>query len=128
MKGIKLMIVDDSPAIRLIIEKAAIANGYEVCAQAKNGDEAVKQYELTMPDVITMDITMPVKDGLTAAKEILGKNPDAKILMLSAMGDEEIVKEARNIGIAHFMKKPFKGIDIVNIINNMTGHGDSSLA
>jgi len=119
MEGIKIMIVDDSPAIHVIIEKAAITNGYEVCAHAKNGDEAVKLYELTRPDVITMDITMPVKDGLTASREILKQNPCAKILMLSAMEDEEIVKEARNIGIKHFMKKPFKGVDIVNAINNM---------
>jgi len=119
MRGKKLMIVDDSPAIHVIIEKAAMANGYEVCAHAKNGDEAVKQYELTMPDVVTMDITMPVKDGLTASKEILAQNPGAKILMLSAMGDEGIVNEARGVGIAHFMKKPFKGEDIVNAINNM---------
>lgn len=119
MKNRKLMIVDDSPAIHLIIEKAARANGYEVCAHAKNGEEAVKQYELTGPDVITMDITMPVKDGLTASKEILIQYPDAKILMLSAMGDEEIVNEARNIGISHFMRKPFKGQDIINAINNM---------
>jgi len=119
MKGIKIMIVDDSPAVHVIIERAAIANGYEVCAHAKNGDEAVKLYELARPDIITMDITMPVKDGLTASKEILIQNPCAKILMLSAMGDEEIVKEARDIGIRHFMKKPFKGEDIVNALNNM---------
>jgi len=119
MKGKRLMIVDDSPAIHVIIERAAAANGYEVCAHAKNGDEAVKQYKLTMPDVITMDITMPVKDGLAASKEILAENPDAKILMLSAMGDEEIIKEAKDIGITHFLKKPFKGEEIVNVINNM---------
>jgi len=113
------MIVDDSPAIHVIIEKAAMANGYEVCAHAKNGDEAVKQYELTLPDVITMDITMPVKDGLTASKEILAQNPGAKILMLSAMGDEEIVNKARGIGITNFMKKPFKGEDIVSAISKM---------
>lgn len=119
MSNRKLMIVDDSPAIHVIIEKAARANGYEVCAHAKNGDEAVKQYKLTMPDVITMDITMPVKDGLTASKEIFTQYPGAKILMLSAMGDEEIVNEARGIGIAHFIKKPFKGEDIINAINSM---------
>lgn len=119
MRSKKLMIVDDSPAIHIIIEKATITNGYEVCAHAKNGVEAVKQYELTMPDVITMDITMPIKDGLAASKEILAQNPDAKILMLSAMGDEEIINEARDIGVKHFLKKPFKGEDIVNAINNM---------
>jgi len=119
MSNRKLMIVDDSPAIHVIIEKAARANGYEVCAHAKNGDDAVKQFELTMPDVITMDITMPIKDGLAASKEILAKYPGAKILMLSAMGDEELVNEARNIGISRFMRKPFKGEDIIKEINNM---------
>jgi len=120
MNNKKLMIVDDSPAVHIIIEKAVTANGYEVCAHAKNGDEAVKYFELTMPDVVTMDITMPIKDGLTASKEILKKFPDTKILLLSAMGDEELINEAKSIGISHFMKKPFKGADIINIINKMT--------
>jgi len=119
MSNIKLMIVDDSPAIHLIIEKAAIADEYQVCTHAKNGDEAVKLYESVQPDAVTMDITMPIKDGLVASKEILGKYPNAKILMLSAMGDEELIKEAMSIGITHFMKKPFKGLDIINAINNM---------
>lgn len=119
MNGKKLMIVDDSPAVHVIIERAAVANGYEVCAHAKNGDEAVKLYAATKPDIITMDITMPVMDGLTASIEILRQNPAAKILMLSAMGDEEIVDKAKEIGITYFMKKPFKGDDIVNALNNM---------
>lgn len=119
MSNKRLMIVDDSPAIHVIIEKAARANGLEVCAHAKNGDEAVKQFELTMPDVITMDITMPIKDGLAASKEILAKYPGARILMLSAMGDEELVNEARSIGISRFMRKPFKGEDIIKEINSM---------
>lgn len=119
MMGKKLMIVDDSPAIRVLIERAALAGGYEVCALAKNGDEAVKLYGSAMPDVITMDITMPLKDGLAASEEILAQNPDAKILMLSAMGDEEIVNKAKEVGITHFMKKPFKGEDIIKILNDM---------
>lgn len=119
MNGKKIMIVDDSPAVHVIIERAVVANGYEVCAHAKNGDEAVKLYATAMPDIITMDITMPVMDGLTASMEILKQNPTAKILMLSAMGDEEIVDKAREIGITHFMKKPFKGDDIVNALNKM---------
>lgn len=119
MSNQRLMIVDDSPAIHVIIEKAARANGLEVCAHAKNGDEAVKQFELTKPDVITMDITMPIKDGLAASKEILAKYPGARILMLSAMGDEELVNEARSIGISRFMRKPFKGEDIIKEINSM---------
>ena len=115
----KIMIVDDSPAIHIIIEKAVKLNGYEVCAHAKNGDEAVKQFELTLPDAVTMDITMPVKDGLIASKEILLKYPEAKILMLSAIGDEELINEAKSIGITHFMKKPFKGEEVINAINTM---------
>jgi len=119
MSNIKLMIVDDSPAIHMIIEKAAKVNGYEVCAHAKNGEEAVKLYKLTMPDVVTMDVTMPIKDGLAASKEILSEYPSAIILMLSAMGDDEIVDEAKSIGISHFMKKPFKGQEIMDTLNNM---------
>jgi len=119
MSNKKLMIVDDSPAIHLIIEKAAKANGYDVCAHAKNGDEAVKKFELVMPDVVTMDITMPIKDGLTASKEILAKYPDAKILMLSAMGDEKLIDEAKSIGISRFVRKPFKGEDIIKEINDI---------
>jgi YesN/AraC family two-component response regulator len=66
-----------------------------------------------------MDITMPVKDGLVASQEILAQNPGVQILMLSAMGDEEIVNAAKRIGITHIMKKPFKGDEIVKVINRM---------
>ena len=119
MNSIQLMIVDDSPAIHLIIEKAAKAHGFEVCSHAKNGDEAVKQYDQYLPDIVTMDITMPVKDGLAASKEILAKYPAAKILMLSAMGDEELMNEAQSMGIAHFMRKPFKGEEIIKALTNI---------
>lgn len=119
MNNKKLMIVDDSPAIHIIIEKAAKAHGFEVCAHARNGDEAVKQFETVKPDIITMDITMPVKDGLVASREILEKCQTVKILMLSAMGDEQIMNEAKEIGISHFMRKPFKGEDVIDAIHTM---------
>ena len=109
MADLKIMVVDDSPTIHVIIEKALKANGFEVCCHAKNGEEAVGLYNSHQPDIITMDITMPIKDGLMASREILEKNPNAKILMLSAMGDDELIQEAKGIGITQFMKKPFKG-------------------
>jgi len=119
MSNKKLMIVDDSPAIHMIIERAIKGSRFEVCANAKNGVEGIIKFTATKPDVITMDITMPIKDGLEASREILSKDPSAKIVMLSAMGDDELINEAKKIGVKAFLRKPFKADELVNTLNSL---------
>ncbi len=112
----RILIVDDSPIIHNLLRKVLERNDYEVCGDAKNGKEGVELYEELKPDLVFMDITMPVMEGIDAAKIIKEKDPNAKIIMLSAMGDEAIMNEAKSIGVDIFLKKPFDDYKIVSAI------------
>jgi two-component system chemotaxis response regulator CheY len=114
--AIRVMAVDDSPITRKMIKKALEPEGFEIIGEAGNGRDAVELYNKIKPDVITMDVTMPIMDGLQAAQVIKEQNPAQKIIMLSAMSDQDIVAEAQAWGIVHFCSKPFKPEEIVEKI------------
>jgi two-component system chemotaxis response regulator CheY len=116
---LKILIVDDSPLIHSLLRKTLEKNGHEVCGDAKNGKEAVELFQKLNPEVIFMDITMPIMDGMEASKNIKTINPKANIIMLSAMGDEEIREEAKNLGIDIFLKKPFNDYMIISAISKV---------
>lgn len=103
----KIMVVDDAKFMRTMIREAFRKKGHDVIAEAANGNEAVKQYKLEKADLITMDITMRDKDGLSAAKEILEFDPDAKIIMVTALGQETMLSQAIKLGVKDFIVKPF---------------------
>ena len=115
----KILIVDDSPLIHSLLRKTLEKNGHEVCGDAKNGKEAVELFQKLNPEVIFMDITMPIMDGMEASKNIKSINPKANIIMLSAMGDEEIREEAKSLGIDIFLKKPFNDYMIISAISKV---------
>ncbi|HZJ57466.1 MAG TPA: response regulator [Clostridia bacterium] len=115
----RILLVDDSPIIHRLLRKTLEAHGYEVCGDAKNGREGVSLYQSLKPDLVFMDITMPVMDGLEAAEEIMGIDPEARIIMLSAMGDEQIVNRAKALGIEDFLKKPFNDYMIISAISGI---------
>lgn len=115
----KVLLVDDSPMIQNLLAKTLEKNGYEVCGRAKNGREGVELYKSLQPDLVFMDITMPIMDGLEAAGNIKAFNPQSKIIMLSAMGDEEVVEQAHSLGIDIFLKKPFDDYKIVSAISKL---------
>ena len=114
--AIRVMAVDDSPITRKMIKKALEPEGFEIVGEAVNGMDALELYSKINPDVITMDVTMPIMDGLQAAQVIKQQNPAQKIIMLSAMSDNDIVAEAKGWGIVHFCAKPFKPEEIVEKI------------
>lgn len=111
--AIRVMAVDDSPVTRKMIKKALEPEGFEIAGEAGNGRDAVELYHKINPDIITMDVTMPIMDGLEAALAIKQKNPEQKIIMLSAMSDQDIVADAMSRGINHFCSKPFKSEEMV---------------
>jgi|CZCB01.1.fsa_nt_gi two-component system chemotaxis response regulator CheY len=115
----RILLVDDSPIIHKLLRRTLEAHGYEVCGDAKNGREAVSMYQSLKPDLVFMDITMPVMDGLEASGEILKMDPQARIIMLSAMGDEQIVNRAKELGIDNFLKKPFNDYKIISAISGI---------
>jgi len=115
----RIMIVDDAAFMRITIKNMLKKSTHEVVAEAENGKVAVERYKQFMPDVVTMDITMPEMDGLTALKEIIAINPNAKVLMVSAMGQEAMVREAILSGAKGFIVKPFKEEGILAAIDKL---------
>lgn len=103
----KVLIIDDSPMIHKILGNVIQGLGHEVCGTGKNGQEAIDLYQTLSPDLVFMDITMPVMDGLEAVKHIKATDPKATIIMLTAMGDDEIRSQADALGVTVFLKKPF---------------------
>jgi len=92
----------------MMLKDILTKNGYEVAGEAENGKVAVSMYQELKPDVTTMDITMPEMDGISAVKEIKKANPGAKIVMVSAMGQQAMFIEAIQAGAADFIVKPFQ--------------------
>ncbi|MDP4164398.1 MAG: response regulator [Bacillota bacterium] len=105
---IKVMVVDDAAFMRLAIKKVLEKNGFEVVGEAENGAVSVVKYKECNPDIVTMDITMPDMTGIEALKQIRSFDPKAKIVMVSAMGQESMVKEAIMNGAKSFIVKPYK--------------------
>ncbi|GAB6087052.1 response regulator [Alkaliphilus crotonatoxidans] len=106
--GSKILIVDDAAFMRMILKNILTNHGLEVAGEAENGIEALLKYNELKPDLVTMDITMPEMDGIQALREIHKKNPNAKVLMCSAMGQEAMVVEAIRSGAKDFIVKPFQ--------------------
>ncbi|MDL2225001.1 response regulator [Eubacteriales bacterium OttesenSCG-928-M02] len=115
----KVLVVDDAAFMRASIKNTITKHGYEVVGEAENGEVAVQKYQELQPDIVTMDITMPVKDGLAGLKDILAVNPAANVVMVSAMGQETMVREAIMAGAKGFIVKPFKEDVIINALNNI---------
>lgn len=103
----KILIVDDAIFMRMKLKDILESNGYEVVAEAQDGREAIEKYQTEKPDLVTMDITMPEMDGVSALKEIKKIDPNATIIMCSAMGQQAMVMEAIQAGAVDFIVKPF---------------------
>lgn len=112
-----IMIVDDSALIRKMLRQLLEKNDYVVVAEASNGEEAIETYSRVKPDIVTMDVTMPVLDGVGALKGIIEKDPDAKVIMVTAAGQKERVIEALKIGAKAFITKPFNEEDLLKNLN-----------
>ncbi len=118
--GAKVLIVDDAAFMRNMLKDILEEEGYEVAGEAANGEEAVSKYMELRPDVVTMDIVMPLKSGIEAVHEIVSFNKDAKIVMCSALGQESLVMEAIEAGAKDFITKPFKKENVLEIIKKLT--------
>ena len=112
----KILVVDDSLLLRNIIKNELSFEGYEVVAEAKDGEEAISKYNTTKPDLVTMDITMDGMNGLDAAEHILKQDPKAKIIMVSALGEDEVMSKAVRLGVKDFIVKPFTPERLINAV------------
>ncbi len=112
----RVLIADDASFMRQMIREIIEPEGYEVVGEATDGDEAVEQYGALHPDLVTMDIVMPKRSGIDAVKGIIGKAPDACVVMCSALGQEALVMEALQAGAKDFIVKPFKPDNVLGTI------------
>ena len=97
--AVRVLVVDDAAFMRMMVKDILSKNGYEVVGEAENGMKALEKYQELKPDLVTMDITMPEMDGISAVKEIKKVDPNAKIVMCSAMGQQAMVIEAIQAGL-----------------------------
>ncbi|WP_188205816.1 response regulator [Alkalibacillus aidingensis] len=114
--GDKILIVDDAAFMRMMIKDILEKNGYEVVGEAENGQEAVDKYSELEPDLVTLDITMPEKDGIAALKDIIAQDANAKVVMCSAMGQQAMVIDAIQAGAKDFIVKPFQADRVLEAI------------
>jgi len=116
--AIKVLIVDDAMFMRTVLKKMLEEDGFEVVGEGSNGNEAIKLAGQLLPDVITLDITMPERDGLSSIEDILKASPKSKIIMCSAMGQQGMVVEAIKKGAKDFIVKPFEKVRVCQAVTN----------
>lgn len=119
--AIRVMVVDDAAFMRMMIKDILSKNGYEIVAEAENGAKAVEKYPEVKPDLTTMDITMPEMDGIAALKQIKSLDPNAKVIMCSAMGQQAMVIEAIQSGARDFIVKPFQPDRVLEAVRKVVG-------
>ncbi|MFD2682820.1 response regulator [Bacillus seohaeanensis] len=112
----KILVVDDAAFMRMMIKDILTKNGFEVVGEAADGAQAVEKYKELSPDLVTLDITMPEKDGIAALKEIKEFDASARIIMCSAMGQQAMVIDAIQAGAKDFIVKPFQADRVIEAI------------
>ncbi len=115
----RVIVIDDASFMRGSLEFIIRNGGHEVIATGKDGDEAINLYKQHHPDVVTMDILMKGRDGLSALKDIMANDPKAKVIMVTALGQESKEQEATKLGASGYIRKPFKQDSIINEINRV---------
>lgn len=116
----KIMVVDDAQFMRVRLTKLLTGHGYDV-SEAENGEQAVKTYRSAKPDAVLMDITMPEKDGLEALTEIRKFDPAARVIMLTALGQESMVIQAIKNGAKDYVVKPFDPDRVMSALQKILG-------
>ena len=116
-----ILVCDDAIFMRTMIGDILTGAGYEVVGEAETGVQAVDQYSRLKPDLVTMDIVMPEMGGIDAVREIRRLDPDAKILMCSAMGQQALVVEAIQAGAKDFVVKPFQPSRVLEAVQRVLG-------
>ena len=113
----RVLLADDLYFMRMVQKEVLESKGFQIVGEASTGTEAVAQYEELRPDIVVLDITMPEMNGLEAMKRILSFDPDARIIICSAIGQQNLIVDAINAGIKDFIVKPFKPERLISAIN-----------
>ena len=116
-----ILICDDAAFMRMMIKDILTKNGYNIAGEAENGAKAVEKYTELKPDLVLMDITMPEMDGIEALKKIKEIDPNASVIMCSAMGQQAMVIEAIQSGAKDFIVKPFQAERVLEAVKKVVG-------
>ena len=119
--ALRVLLVDDTTFMRRMLRDILVRAGFEVSAEASNGRQAVEAYRQARPDLVIMDITMPEMDGVAAVREIAGADPAARIVMCSALGQQELIIEALEAGARDFVVKPFVPEKVLEAVRKVMG-------
>lgn len=114
-----VLVVDDAMFMRNTLKMMLKKEGYEIAGEAENGIKAIEEYKKLKPDIVTMDIHMPEMGGIDALSEILRIDTKAKVVMISAAGDQKHVMEALRIGASNFIIKPFTEDKIIKVMKSL---------
>ena len=116
-----ILICDDAAFMRMMIKDILTKNGYNIAGEAENGAKAVEKYAELKPDLVLMDITMPEMDGIEALKTIKETDPNAAVIMCSAMGQQAMVIESIQSGAKDFIVKPFQADRVLEAVQKVVG-------
>ena len=116
-----ILICDDAAFMRMMIKDILTKNGYNIAGEAENGAKAVEKYNELKPDLVLMDITMPETDGIEALKKIKAGDPNAMVIMCSAMGQQAMVIESIQSGAKDFIVKPFQADRVIEAVKKVIG-------
>ena len=117
--GLRILIVDDALFMRNMLRDILSRAGHQVVGEASNGVEAIERYQELCPDLVTMDIVMPLKSGIEALQEITARDPGARVVMCSALGQDSLVIEAVQSGAKDFIVKPFKEERVLDVVRRV---------
>jgi two-component system chemotaxis response regulator CheY len=115
----RILIVDDTLFMRTLLKNILFSGGHEIVGEAGDGAEAVEKYEALKPDLVTMDVVMPKMNGIEALKEIKKIDPGAKVVMCTAVGQEQMVKLAIKTGARGYVVKPFQAPKVLDEVKNV---------
>lgn len=118
---VRVLIVDDTAFMRKLLKNILFSAGFDIAGEAENGKQAVELYRQLKPDVVTMDIVMPEMNGIDALKEIKKIDPNAKVVMCTAVGQEQMVKTAIKLGAKGYIVKPFQAAKVVEELKKVAG-------
>lgn len=122
-----VLIVDDVAFVRKTLATILVEGGFDVIGEAASGTDAIEQFHRLKPDVVTMDIVMPKMSGIEATRKIIKGNPEAKIVMVSAMGQESLVMESIHAGAKDYILKPFSADEVIKTLQHcLDGSRDAS--
>jgi len=117
--GKRIMLVDDTKFMRMMLANILKPKGYEIVAEAEDGLQAIEKYNQLKPDLVTMDIVMPHMEGIEAARNIVASDSNAKIIMVTAVGQESKVKEAIEAGARGYIVKPFQAPNVIEEVEKV---------